>query len=64
MEKTIIFSIIVGEILGVSYILVNLVSFLTTPDTRTIEQIKTDRYRECLLANNAGDAEWCKGFFK
>lgn len=46
------------------YFIFTSMNWLLTPDTRTVEEIKVDRYKECLKWNNADHAEWCKNFIK
>lgn len=60
MKETLLF------IFGLSLLLMILTGiaiYMKTPDPRTVEQIKQDRYKDCVLYTSTQDVPKCKLIF-
>ncbi len=60
MKETILF--IFGLSLLLS-ILVGIAIYMSTPDSRTVDQIKQDRYKDCILYASVTHVPKCKEIF-
>ena len=60
MKQTLAIGVTIIGLIFFGYLFLNWVS----TDTRTVEEIKVDKYKACLKYNNADYVEWCKNFIK